>query len=186
MDPVDHAWWRSLRTIHPEWFTNRRVLEAGSYDINGTVRGYFEGGTYLGVDWRAGPLVDRVCLIHNLPDLDPYETIISSSMLEHDPYWRASLNRLVALLAPGGALLLAWGGALNESHYVETAPDNQFHALPAGKVLALLGSLGCTVLRFQYLTEVHPDGTSQGVCVAAVKGRGVVEHISPLLPEDAA
>ena len=45
----------------PGFFHNASVLEVGSLNINGSVREFFTGGDYLGLDVGAGPDVDLVC-----------------------------------------------------------------------------------------------------------------------------
>lgn len=40
----------SVRQRFPGFFTGRRVLEVGSLDINGSVRGMFTDCDYVGVD----------------------------------------------------------------------------------------------------------------------------------------
>ena len=44
---------------------DKRVLEIGSRDENGTIRDLFTG-TYIGIDMRAGPSVDRVMDAHEI------------------------------------------------------------------------------------------------------------------------
>ncbi len=94
-------YWDTCKKRFPELFRNRRVVEFGSYDVNGTVRDYFEDCAYLGVDWRDGPGVDFVGIAHELdtPSKPPkFDTAISASMLEHDPYWNMSLRKMVESL----------------------------------------------------------------------------------------
>ncbi len=100
-----------------------RVVEFGSYDINGTPRPFFEPGTdYRGLDWRAGPAVDVVCIAHEYSPLGKFDTVISTSMLEHDPHWEASLRRMVHVLKPGGSLLVTAAGVGFPVHELHTAP----------------------------------------------------------------
>ena len=40
------------------FFRSGRTLEVGSLDINGSIRGLFEGGVYIGLDVALGPGVD--------------------------------------------------------------------------------------------------------------------------------
>lgn len=91
----------------PKVFTNRRVLEVGSRDINGNNRKHFTGCTYTGLDCQAGPNVDLVGLAHEVA-LPPasFATVISTELLEHDPHWRLTLAAMVRWLQPGGALLI--------------------------------------------------------------------------------
>lgn len=85
------------------------MLDVGSQDINGSVRPYFRHANYLGVDIVAGPGVDRVIIPGDLPP-GPYDTVVSTEMLEHDLRpWR-SIEAMAGVLKPGGHLLLTARG----------------------------------------------------------------------------
>ena len=68
-----------------DW-TGLRVLEIGSADINGSIRSFFPGSDYTGVDLSAGPGVDVVASGHELalPDRD-VDLAISCECFEHNP-----------------------------------------------------------------------------------------------------
>lgn len=82
-----------LHNEHPRWFTGRTVLEIGSLDINGTVRDFFTGCEYVGVDLAPGPGVDLVCPGHEL-DLatGSFDVAISAECFEHNPYWAETFD----------------------------------------------------------------------------------------------
>lgn len=106
-------------------FSAERVLECGSYDINGNPRKYFaDAKEYIGIDWRPGPCVDKVSLVHDYKDKPNgyFNFVIATSLLEHDPHWEESINRMVDLLAPGGSLLITCGGLGFHQHELETSP----------------------------------------------------------------
>lgn len=106
-------------------FAVNKVLEAGSLDVNGSVRQFFPmAREYMGIDWRPGPGVEVVSLMHEYrgrPD-GYFDFVISTEMLEHDPHWEASLNRMMDLLAPGGTMLVTCAGPGRNPHRLETAP----------------------------------------------------------------
>lgn len=85
------------------------VLEVGSYNVNGSVRDYFEAHEYLGVDMRAGRGVD---LVWNAHDLDgavgdtQYDVVLCLETLEHDDAFWVTLRQLKAHLKPGGYLII--------------------------------------------------------------------------------
>lgn len=91
---------------------DKRVVETGAYDYNGSVRGVYEAmgpASYTGTDAQPGPGVDLVCPAEKLPDLlgaDSADVVISTEMLEHADAWRAAVTGMVRILAPGGLLLL--------------------------------------------------------------------------------
>ena len=122
-------WWlRQARQVYPLVFACERVLECGSYDINGSARGLFTAQAYTGLDWRPGPGVDVVGLAHEYADDRGFDTVISTQMLEHDPHWRLSLRRMWELLRPGGTLIVTWAGPLTARHEVHTAPEAGYYA----------------------------------------------------------
>ncbi len=81
-----------------------RVLEVGSYDVNGTVRGFFPGATeYVGVDLTDGPGVDVVGYGHELDFPDGhFDAALSAECFEHDPHWRSTFGNMVRMTRQGG------------------------------------------------------------------------------------
>ena len=83
-----------------------RTLELGSLDVNGSVRTLFSG-EYVGIDHAHGPGVDQVMDSNRLdfPDAS-FDTVVSTSMLEHDQaFWR-TLPEVARVLRPGGKFIL--------------------------------------------------------------------------------
>lgn len=182
MHEANHRFWRWCKDKYPIYFNNCKVVELGSFNINGTVRDYFSGCDYLGVDWRPGPCVDLVSICHEAPlDAAAYDMVISASMLEHDPHWKQSLETMIRVLKPNGGLFLSWGGGRNGEHEVATAPDCKFHALPAVNVINTLRAGGMYVAHFFYETSFM--GGDGEVCLVAFKCEGSVLTFN-LLPED--
>ena len=84
------------------------ILEAGSLNINGTVRDLFPE-PYIGLDMRRGKGVDVVAdmlTYHGFAD-DQFNTIISVETLEHVTEPWVAMERFARWLAPGGLLLIA-------------------------------------------------------------------------------
>jgi SAM-dependent methyltransferase len=99
----------------------KNVLEVGSRNVNGSVRRFF-GGLYLGVDMVPGEGVDMVARADQLPfDPNRFEVVVSTEMLEHDPYFWLSLPEMARVLMPGGYLLLTTRGI--GFHYHEYPGD---------------------------------------------------------------
>ena len=141
-------WLEYCQRKYPEYFNNCGVLEMGSMNINGSVRPYFKNCEYIGVDWKPGLDVDVVSLVHKIRFRKKFKTIISCSMLEHDPYWEKSLIKMIDLLADNGALFLSWGGIGNAPHCWDSAPDGGFHALKGSLVFDYLINKGLYVHEF--------------------------------------
>lgn len=64
-----------------------RVLDVGSYDVNGSLRDLF--ARYTGLDLTEGPNVDVTWGGRRMPfEDDQFDVCVSSSCLEHDPaFW---------------------------------------------------------------------------------------------------
>ena len=86
----------SLRNASP-------VLEVGSYNVNGSVRSFFDQKNYVGTDVEAGPGVDQVISPSALPfDADKFAVVISTEMLEHAAFPALMLIEMRRVLRPGG------------------------------------------------------------------------------------
>jgi SAM-dependent methyltransferase len=89
------------------------ILEIGSYQVPGQediadLRPLFRGKSYLGVDKRPGPGVDRVADVEalDLPDRS-FGTVIAMNTFEHVPrFWRG-FDEVYRVLRPDGVLLLS-------------------------------------------------------------------------------
>jgi SAM-dependent methyltransferase len=100
------------RTLTREHVEGKRVLEVGSYDVNGSVRPFVESlepAIYLGVDATAGRCVDQVVDCESLTasvEISAWDLVITTEMLEHVDDWRACMAQLVSAVKPGGYLLI--------------------------------------------------------------------------------
>jgi len=160
MHPANRQWWRACENRYPAYFKNpSKVIEFGSALVGGgSVRDHFQCDDYTGIDWRPQRGVDIVSLAHEAPFNKPaFDTVVSSSMLEHDPFWEASITKMVQVLKNTGILFLSWGAAHNFSHCLKEAPDGLFHSLPAGRALHLLEKLGIYIHDFRYECHITDD-----------------------------
>jgi len=107
----------SVKNRFPDYFKNKRVLDAGSMDINGNNRYLFEDCDYTGLDIGLGKNVDIICPVHCFVPVKRkwwegrlyyvlYDVVVSTEMLEHDKYWKQSLRSMYWLLNPSGLLLI--------------------------------------------------------------------------------
>jgi len=96
--PNQMAFVAGIRDRFPDYFVGKNVLEIGSLDINGSVRQFFTGCDYTGVDLGDGPGVDIVCKGHEVPFADrSFDTVISCECLEHDRYWIDTFRKMCDL-----------------------------------------------------------------------------------------
>ena len=119
-----------MKAAHPNVFLAQRVLEAGSLDVNGTPRPFFPlAEEYVGVDWRMGPGVDKVSLMHEYcgRPFGYLDVAISTEAFEHDPYWAFSFMRMIDLVRPGGAIIVTAAGLEREPHCLETSPKAGYY-----------------------------------------------------------
>jgi 2-polyprenyl-3-methyl-5-hydroxy-6-metoxy-1,4-benzoquinol methylase len=99
------------RALFAESMAGARVLEIGSYDVNGSVRPHIESlgvAEYLGVDMQAGPGVDVVWNCEHLDEMSgaTWDLVVSTEMLEHAEHWRECMSQMAKAVRPGGLLLL--------------------------------------------------------------------------------
>src|ERR1043165_8630284 len=91
----------------------KRVLEVGSLDVNGSVRGdvmALRPAEYVGVDLRPGPGVDLICdagdLVARFGD-DAFDVVISTELLEHARDWRRIVSNIKRVTRPGGLMIVS-------------------------------------------------------------------------------
>lgn len=101
-----------------EWFVNHyigegngaKVLDVGSYDVNGTYKELFEGKSvkYFGLDIAEGPNVDIVMETpyswNNIED-ESFDYIISGQAFEHIEFPWLTIKEIYKKLKPGGGNL---------------------------------------------------------------------------------
>lgn len=113
---------KKVKSIYPQYFANIRVIDCGSYDVNGNVRDLFINCDYLGVDNHAGPNVNWVLPLHHIDtpnfSVQKFDTVISCEMLEHDFYWQRSLKKMYNILKPNGILIFTCAGYNRREHGV--------------------------------------------------------------------
>lgn len=118
------------------------VLEAGSLNVNGSVRSLFEASDYVGIDMRDGPGVDRVMDAHVIAQhfaAEEFEVVVSTEMLEHDSEFWVSLVQMGWVLRRGGLLILtARGNGFPEHGY----PHDYWRFMP-GSADSLLALASC-------------------------------------------
>ena len=108
---------RKVKSMHPQFFTDVKVLDIGSLDINGSNRHAFEHPySYIGVDLSEGKNVDVICPGHLYESGYQFDTVISSECFEHDMYYARTLQNMVKLTRPGGLLLFTCASTGRPEH----------------------------------------------------------------------
>jgi SAM-dependent methyltransferase len=95
-----------LKEKNPEWFKNRKVLDIGSFDVNGNEKPWFDDCDFIGLDIGPGKGVDVVCPAneYDAPD-ETFDTIISCECWEHNPFYKESIQNAVRMLKSGGCFI---------------------------------------------------------------------------------
>ena len=146
------------------------VLEAGSLNVNGSVRPHVESlgpASYRGTDMRAGPGVDVVCDAADLPARfgpGSADVVVSTEMLEHAKDWQAAVRGMIGVLAEGGVLVLT---TRSEGFPLHGYPEDHWR-YSVSAMGVILASAGLDVERL----EPDPDPQSPGVFARARKPAG--------------
>ncbi|MHC4616808.1 MAG: methyltransferase domain-containing protein [Planctomycetota bacterium] len=86
-----------------------RVLDVGSFDVNGNVRDLFED--YTGLDVRPGKNVDVVADAASMPyPNDHFEVVLCLGTLEHDEHPFDSIKEMKRVLCNRGKLVVVVPG----------------------------------------------------------------------------
>jgi len=109
----------------PHFFKNKRVLDVGSLNVNGTNERYFDNCEYIGIDVAPGPNVDVVTLGHLYDPDELFDTIISSECFEHDMYYEKTFQNIIKILKPGGLFLFTCAAPGRDEHgTARTRPED--------------------------------------------------------------
>jgi SAM-dependent methyltransferase len=103
----------------PSDISNLRIIDIGSYDVNGTLRPIFDSGYYIGLDMEKGPNVDIVSKANDIPFKDSYfDVVLSSSCFEHDDFFWETFLEMCRVLKPGGFM------------YIQAPSNGPYHGWP--------------------------------------------------------
>jgi predicted SAM-dependent methyltransferase len=96
-----------------------KVIDFGSYDVNGTLKPLFNNHEYIGIDMSEGPNVDIVCENNNVPLPDnSCDVIVSSSNFEHDELFWLTFLEMCRLVRNDGYI------------YINAPSAGPYHAHP--------------------------------------------------------
>jgi len=101
------------RAIDETFILPEPILEIGSYKVEGqddgvNLRNLFPGRDYTGVDMRAGPGVDCVAEVENLPQATgSVGTVVSMSTFEHVRRFWKGFEEVRRVLRPDGVFVVA-------------------------------------------------------------------------------
>lgn len=115
--PEQRAFFQLVAEANRDRISSSRVLEIGSYDVNGTIRDFFPAADYVGVDLSDGPGVDVIAYGHDLDYADAsFDIVLSGECFEHDPHWQETFANMVRLVRPGGLVAFTCAGRGRPEH----------------------------------------------------------------------
>lgn len=98
---------KKIAAKFPNFFIDKKILEVGSLDINGSVRTFFTNCNYLGIDLGTGKGVDLVCSGHELDHPDQtYDCSITTECFEHNPFWVETFRNMIRMTKSGGLIVM--------------------------------------------------------------------------------
>jgi SAM-dependent methyltransferase len=112
--------------VFEEEIKDKRILEVGSGDINGSIRpvlmNWGKPAEYVGIDIEAGPGVDVVCRAEELVDQfgeERFDAIISCETMEHVRDWKTAISNMKRVCRKGGIIVVT-----------TRSPGFKYHAFP--------------------------------------------------------
>jgi SAM-dependent methyltransferase len=142
---------------------NKKILDIGSYSVNGNVRPIFEKGQYIGVDMEMGPNVDIVVNANNLPfEKNHFDVIVSISCFEHDDMFWVTFLEMCRVLNEGGYMYV---NAPSNGPYHGHPGDNWRFYKDSWKALEKWGAMNGYDIELveSYIDKTTPHAPHEGV-----------------------
>ena len=106
-----------VKQLHPKYFSDVKILDIGSLDINGNNKFVFEHPYYyIGLDLGEGPNVDVICPGHLYDSGFLFDVTISTECFEHDPEYDQSLIKIYSMLKPNGLFVFTCASTGRAEH----------------------------------------------------------------------
>ncbi len=84
-----------------------KILEIGSYDVNGTIRQFFPNNKIIGIDISSGPNVDIIYSgYHQIFQNHSFDLIICCEVFEHTPHWEEVIKHIMRYLKSDGICII--------------------------------------------------------------------------------
>ena len=123
---AQQQFFQSVKDKFPHFFTDVKVLDIGSLDINGNHKHFFtQPYYYQGLDLAPGPNVDIVCPGHLYDCGFQYDTVISGEVFEHDRYYARTFLNMIKLVKSGGLVAFTCASTGRPEHgTLRTTPQD--------------------------------------------------------------
>jgi hypothetical protein len=117
---------KRVKDKYPRYFTDVKVLDIGSLDINGSIRDLFDYPFYyVGLDLAEGKNVDVICPGHLYDSGFEFDVVSSGECFEHDMYYARTIQNMIRLLKCGGLMVFTCASTGRHEHgTLRTTPDN--------------------------------------------------------------
>lgn len=103
---AQQKFFEKVKQMHPNYFSDVKVLDIGSLDINGNVKHFFSYPyRYIGVDLSEGNNVDVVCPGHLYESGFKFDVVISAECFEHDMFYDRTIKNMIEQLRSGGLMI---------------------------------------------------------------------------------
>jgi SAM-dependent methyltransferase len=114
-----------IKDKFPNHFDNKKVLEVGSLNINGSMRSLFSNCDYLGIDVGEGAGVDLVVQgqKYDAPD-DTFDVCASGECFEHNPHWAETFANMVRMCKSGGLVFFTCATTGRPEHGTSRSDQN--------------------------------------------------------------
>lgn len=113
MHPDAFSYVATIKSTIPD---PKRVVEFGSFDVNGSVRELFPDADWYGIDTRPGKGVDLVADVRDWDGGERYDLVVSTEMMEHcESPWRV-IDAAYWALKPGGYLVATMAAPERDPH----------------------------------------------------------------------
>lgn len=128
MHPESRDFTLFIKMVLSDYFSNKKVLDVGSGDINGNNRFLFENCEYHGNDVIQTNNVTIVSKTKDLPfNIDSFDTIISTECFEHDPEYKFSFLKIYEMLKPDGLFCFTCASTGRAEHGTRsTTPQDSY------------------------------------------------------------
>lgn len=140
------------------------VVEIGSLDINGTVRGCFPKAKWHGIDVVEGPAVDEVANGATWTPDEPVDLVVCCEVFEHTRDWRKIVANCANIVKPGGRVVFTAAGPTRLPHSAVDGGllrDGEFYAnIDPDDLAAAMSDAGFVDVQ---IDEHGPDVRATGV-----------------------
>lgn len=98
--------------LKEEDIKGKRVIEIGSYDVNGSFRSIVESlepSEYVGIDIVEGSCVDEVCSAEDVLERfgsESFDVVISTEVIEHVRDWQKVISNIKKICKENGIILI--------------------------------------------------------------------------------